>query len=127
MKKLFFVLAMIPVLSFSQMKINDSVIVPLKNYAGIEINAVYKLVREKTGKKEYELKVYFKNTTGKEIFYKRTGSYAYFANVNSIGSDSCPFSLYGTKATKKIGKNKINIIYPNRLYDANISCVKWYN
>jgi len=112
---------------FAQMKINDSIIVPIKNYAGIEIKGVYKLVNEKKGKKEYQLKVYFENTTSKEIFYKRNGNYSSFINVNSKGSDGCPFNLFGTNAKKKIGKNKINIIYPAKLYEADSYCVKWYN
>lgn len=125
MKKLLLLLFMIPFLGFSQID-TTTVHVDIKEIAGIKIQGHYKIIREKEGKKEYEIYVTYENTTGKEVFYKYR-KFDDFGKVVLNGLSSYIFFLEAEKATKKVAGSKIRVIYPNKIIDAGIYFVKWYN
>ena len=121
MKKLIYVL-----LLFISGIIYSQETVFIKNYAGIDIYVTYELVREKEGKKEYKFYAHWINNTGKELFYKAGNRFDYFATVQTKGLGSHTFRLNGEKATKKVGKSKVFVIYPGKKYE-DVYYTKWFN
>lgn len=126
MKKIILIIAILVCLpGLAQMKVGDSTIVEIKEYAGVKIYGCYKLVREKEDKKEYKCSVWFENVTDNEIFYKKT-SFA-FATVKLSGLSSYTYDLKVKEATKKLANKKIHIIYPKLKYNDTYYFVKWYD
>lgn len=126
MKKFLLLILLIPFMGFSQLD-TTTVVVPIKEVAGIKIEGRYKVIREKEGKKEYKIMVYFTNTTDKEVFYKYSYASDDFGNAQLKGLSSYRFRLVGTKATKKVAGKKIKIIYPGTTTEAQFYYEKWYN
>lgn len=107
---------------FSQMKINDSIIVPIKESAGIKIIGVYKLLKIKNDKKEYQIHVYYKNTNDETIVYKNSTNNYYFAKCQLKGSEDYVFRLDKIK----ISENTF-LLEPKKQYKCESYYEKWYN
>lgn len=124
MKKLLLFFFIIPFCSFAQL---DTITkkVFIKNYAGIDIYGTYKLNNVKKNKKQYIINIEYINTTGKELFYKEIKGVT-AGTVKIKGDNVNWFSIMGDKSTKKIDRNEIRILYPNKRY-VYYDVKKWYN
>lgn len=123
MKKIILLMLFIPFLGFSQLKVGDSVVIPIKESAGVEIYGVYKLTKIKSDKKEYDIKVYFKNNNDQNIIYKNDNDNNYFAKTSLKGLSSYSYELgYKNKVTKNVF-----VLEPKKQYEANYYYSKWYH
>jgi len=108
--------------AFAQMKINDSIIVPIKESAGVKIFGVYKLGRVMNEKKMYITSVYYQNTNNENIIVKTNSEKKYFAKTSLKGSSGYDFEL----REQQISNNTF-LIAPKKIYAAKTYYFKWYN
>lgn len=118
MKKILILLLLLPFFASAQ-KHTDIV----TNYKGIEITGTSYVRNTKEGKTEYGITVTYKNTTDKNIFFKKSTKALYLAKVYLKNRKSYVYEITG--ATEKKGKVKIGMLRKGETYESYIY-FPWY-